>query len=68
MEVVACGSEFGGEGKRFNGSGVEGVRVPFAYLDATVAEEELLSGNDEAVLMEGVAGDEEVGDAGFVFE
>jgi hypothetical protein len=68
MEVVACGVEFGGEGKRFHGSGVEGMRVPFAYLDAAVAEEKLLGGNDEAVLMEGIAGDEEVGDAGFVFE
>ena len=33
-----------------------------------MAEEELLGGDDEVVLVEGITGDEEVGDAGFVFE
>ena len=68
VKVVAGGVQVGGKGQRFDRGGVERVGVAFANLHASVAEEELLGGNDETVLVKGVAWDKEVGDAGFVFE
>ena len=55
-------------GKGFDGGAVESAGVAFADLHAAVAEEEGLGGDDEAVLVEGVARDKEVGDAGFIFQ
>lgn len=67
MEVVARGVELSGKRKRFYRGGVEGVGIAFAYLHATMAEQKRFSGDDEPELMKGVAGDEEIGDASFVF-
>ncbi len=68
MEVVGTGVEGGGEGEGLDGGGVEGGLAAFGDLEAAAAEEKSFGGDGEAVLLEGVAGDEEVGDAGFVFE
>ena len=68
MKIVAGGVDVCGKGKRFHRRSVEGMSVAFADLHASVAKEKLFGGDDEAVFVEGVAGDEEVGDAGFVFE
>ncbi len=68
MEVVAGGVEVGGEGKGGDRSGVESAGISLADLHAAKAEEERFGGDDEAVLVEGVARDEEVGDACFVLE
>ncbi len=68
VEVVGAGGEGGGEGEGVEGGGVEGGLSAFGDLEAAVAEEEAFGGDGEAVALEGVAGDEEVGDAGFVLE
>ena len=68
VKIVAGDVEIDGELQGFDGGGVEGAGVAFADLHATVAEEEGLGGDDEAVLVEGVARNEEVGDAGLVFK
>ena len=68
MKVVGAGVEGGGKGEWFDGSGVDGGLATFGDLQASVAEQEAFGGDGEAMLLEGVAGNEEVGDAGFVFE
>lgn len=42
--------------------------IAFACLHSSMAEKELLGGEDKAVAVEGVTGDEEVGNAGFVLK
>ena len=69
VEVVGGG--WGGviaAGKGFDVGDVDGGLVAFGDLEPAMTEEEGLGGDGELVLLEGVAGDEEVGDAGFVFE
>ena len=61
--VISCNA---GEG--LDGVGVDGGLAAFGDLEAAFDEEEGLGGDEQLVLVEGVAGDEEVGDAGFVFE
>ena len=51
-----------------DGVGVDGGLSAFGDLEAAFDEEEGLGGDEELVLVEGIAGDEEVGDAGFVLE
>lgn len=58
----------GDAGERGEMGGIDGGLATFGDLEATFDEEEGLGGDEELVLMEGVAWDEEVGDAGFVFE
>ena len=48
--------------------GVEGVGVAFADLHAPVTEEKSLGGDDEAILVKSISRNEEVGDAGLIFE
>jgi hypothetical protein len=50
-------------GKGFDFGDEDGGLVAFGDLEAAVAEQEWLCGDGQLVLVEGVAGDEEVGDA-----
>lgn len=68
MEVVTGGIEDGGEREGFEGGGVEGGLAALRDLETPVGEEEARAGDGVAVELEGVAGDEEVGDAGFIFQ
>lgn len=68
MEVVGGGGELGCESEWGQGNNVNGGLFAFGDLEAAVGEEEGLGGDGEAVLVEGFSGDEEVGDAVFVFE
>lgn len=69
VEIVGASGMVGGDaGERMEGGGVDGRLAAFGDLEAAFDEEEGLGGDEEFVLVEGVAGDEEVGDAGFVFE
>lgn len=69
VEVV--GDVFGEGGCCFEGFyvvGVDGDGVGFSDLDIAVDEQEGFGGDGEAVELEGGFGNEDVGDAGFVFE
>ena len=68
MEVVGARVEIGGEAEGLEAGGVDGGLAALGDLDAPVAEEEGFGGDEEAMGLEGVAGDEEVGDAGLVLK
>ena len=69
VEIVGSGGVVGGDaGKGRKMGGVNGGLTAFGNLQTTFDEQERLGGDEELVLVEGVARDEEVGDAGFVFE
>ena len=69
VEIVGSGGVVGDDaGKGGKMGGVNGGLTAFGNLQTTFDEQERLGGDEELVLVEGVARDEEVGDAGFVFE
>ena len=68
MKVVRVRCHSGGFTQRLGGSDVNGGLSTFGDLETAVAEEEGLADDGEAEVFEGLAGDEEVGDAVFVFQ
>ena len=68
MKVVTGCIEVGGKRQRFHRGGIESARVSFADLHSSAAEEEAFGENDESVLLECIAGNEKVGDSGFILE
>lgn len=69
MKVMRTGGVVGGDaGEGMEAGGVDGRLAAFGDLESAFDEEEGFGGDEELILVEGVAGDEEVGDAGFVLE
>lgn len=69
MEVVTA-SDVGSLAafERADRGDVDRGLIPFSDLDASLGENERLRGDDEAIGVEGLLGNKEVRDAGFVLE